>query len=66
MRKEDPLFNLKSHPFYPEFEKQLLSHRPRIPEFSPGNDVDVWKYESGKQAGFDLVLSILKIEVPHE
>jgi hypothetical protein len=61
---EDPLYGLKSHPLYEDFEALIKGYRPVIPAFDPSDpSSERWKYESGKQAGFDLVLSLLKIEV---
>jgi hypothetical protein len=62
--REDILLHLKSHPFWEEFEKDVLSHRPQIPPFNPdAQNVEIWKKESGRQEGFDLCLILFQIEV---
>ena len=56
--------HFKSHPFYEEFEKSVLEHRPIIPVYNPKEDnTEVWKNESAKQEGFDLCLTLFKIGV---
>ena len=61
---DEILFFMKSHPLYEEFEERLLSYRPIVPEYNPKEDnTDEWKYRSAQKAGFDLCLTIFKIEV---
>ncbi len=58
---------LKSHPFYEDFKEQLLSHRPVVPSYTPDEDNTAkWRYESAKQEGFDLCLTLFDIGVHDE
>jgi hypothetical protein len=49
----------------PQFQKAMQElrkqHRPPVTHFKPErpNSVDEWKYQSGRQAGFDSLYSLL-------
>lgn len=62
--REDILLHLKSHPLYEDFQANLLSYRPNPPTYNPRDDnTEIWRFESAKQEGFDLLLKLFKIEV---
>jgi len=53
---------MRSHPYYEEFEANVLKHRPNIPTYNPNEDnTENWKFESAKQEGFELCLKLFKI-----
>lgn len=53
----------------PQFLKAMMeikkAHRPIVKPFDPRNPIaiDEWKYQSGLQAGFDLLYSVLTGEI---
>lgn len=51
------LLELRSDPRFRILMDRIVNARPGVPKYTPGADVDQWKYESGKQAGFDLALA---------
>jgi hypothetical protein len=60
--KDDFLLYMKSHPLWPIFEKQVLSHRPNVPPHNYKNDnTEEWKFLSAQQRGFDLCLALFQI-----
>lgn len=64
MKTNEVILYMKSHPYWEEFEKHLLEHRPVVPDYDPENDNSLlWKHRSGQQQGFDIIVNLLKIEV---
>ena len=64
---DELLLYFKSHAFYEDFEENVLSHRPVVPNYNPSEDnTEKWKFESAKQEGFDLCLTLFKIGVKDE
>jgi len=54
---------MRSHPYWDEFEKFLLEHRPVLPEYNYHEDnVLEWKHKSGQREGFDILKNLLKLE----
>jgi hypothetical protein len=62
--EEDFLYALHSHPYFDIWKKSVLKHRPMVRSYHPQSysDADKWKYDSARRDGFDMVLTLLKIE----
>jgi len=61
---DEVLLQMKSHPLWDDFEASLLGYRPLVPNYIHSDDnTEEWKYNSAKQEGFDLCLTIFNIGV---
>lgn len=61
---KDFLLHMKSHAFFEDFKKHLLSERPDVPSYNCKDDnTELWKYQSAKREGYDLLLTYLQIGV---
>lgn len=56
------LTNLQDDPNFKALYNKLKQHRPTIPPYN-GDNTEKWKTESGRQQGFDLCLSLMKIDI---
>jgi len=57
------LYNFKDDPNFQAVLKRILAARPVVPAHNPEKDnTEVWKAKSAMQRGFDIWLSILKID----
>jgi len=55
---------MQAHPIWPALVERFEKSRPTIPEFSPSQDnAELWKQASGRRQGYDLCLTILKLQV---
>jgi hypothetical protein len=55
---------IQQHPFYPLFVQEIKAKRPIVPSHNPAADnTDEWKALSAQARGYDLVLSILNINM---
>ena len=68
MRKQSPLDSflkeVQEHPLFPELVIRLKQNAPVVPEFDFIKDnTDEWKMKSGMRRGYDLCLSIFKINL---
>jgi hypothetical protein len=58
------LIDLQSDPMFQILVRKLTNERPSLPPFNADKDnTEKWKVMTGRQQGFDLCMSLLKIKI---